>query len=112
MDNQQQPASKTKVSADATSIEKAERKPVFQVVPNRGGFAPGVTAANLKDVIRDLEDEELLEKLKSMIVPDLDRILLVVSSMKLLCCVLTRLPFPTGPTNPKPPTSCRISYGG
>ena len=38
-------------------------KTEFRVVPNRGGFAPGVNPDNLKDIIQDLEDEELLEKL-------------------------------------------------
>ena len=66
MDNRQRPASqtdaKTEPSGDA-NIKKAERKPVFKVVPNKSGFAPGVTDDNLKDVIHDLEDEEFLEKL-------------------------------------------------
>ena len=43
----------------ATVSGKAE----FQVVPNKSGLAPGVTPDNLKDIIQDLEDEELLEKL-------------------------------------------------
>ena len=43
----------------ATVSEKAE----FQVVTNKSGLAPGVTPDNLKDIIQDLEDEELLEKL-------------------------------------------------
>ena len=38
-------------------------KTEVRVVPNRGGFVPGVNPDNLKDIIRDLEDEELLEKL-------------------------------------------------
>ena len=42
---------------------KAAAKPEFRVVPNRGGFAPGVGPNNLKDIIHDLEDEEFLEKL-------------------------------------------------
>ena len=49
---------------DRKSVEaSAGKKPVFKVVPNHSGFAPGVTADNLKDIIRDLEDEEFLEKL-------------------------------------------------
>ena len=63
MENQPQPVPKTKQPADATNIEKTERKPPFKVVPNRGGYAPGVNDHNLKDVIRDLEDEEFMEKL-------------------------------------------------
>lgn len=63
MDNQPQESPNTTEPADATSIEKTERKRDFKVVPNRCGFAPGVTAANLKDIIRDLENEELLGKL-------------------------------------------------
>ena len=42
---------------------QAAAKPKFRVVPNRGGFAPGVDPNNLKDIIHDLEDEEFLEKL-------------------------------------------------
>ena len=38
-------------------------KPPFRLVPHRGGFVPGVTADNLKDIIFDLEDEEFMEKL-------------------------------------------------
>lgn len=57
MEDQPQPTPKTKEQAGATSIEKTEHKRDFKVVPNRGGFAPGVTAANLEDLIRDLEDE-------------------------------------------------------
>ena len=45
--------------APARTAAKAE----FRVVPNHSGFAPGVDAGNLKDVIHDLEDEEFLEKL-------------------------------------------------
>ena len=49
---------------DGKSVDApAGKKPVFKVVPNHSGFAPGVTADNLKDIIRDLEDEEFLEKL-------------------------------------------------
>lgn len=42
---------------------QAAAKPRFRVVPNRGGFAPGVDPNNLKDIIHDLEDEEFVEKL-------------------------------------------------
>ena len=45
------------------SDERTEGKPAFKVVPNTGGFAPGVDPSNIKEIIRDLEDEELLEKL-------------------------------------------------
>ncbi len=38
-------------------------KTEFRVVPNRGGFAPGVDPNNLKDIIHDLEDEEFVERL-------------------------------------------------
>lgn len=38
-------------------------KTEFRVVPNHSGLAPGVDAGNLKDIIRDREDEEFLEKL-------------------------------------------------
>ena len=41
----------------------APSKPPFVIVPNRGGYAPGVNDYNLKDVIFDLEDQEFLEKL-------------------------------------------------
>ena len=44
-------------------IAAVEGKPEFRVVPNRGGLATGVTPDNLKDIIQDLEDEKLLEKL-------------------------------------------------
>lgn len=54
MENQQQRAPNAKEPADAASIEIAERNHVFKVVPNRGGFAPGVTAANPNDVISAL----------------------------------------------------------
>ena len=63
MDNQQQPTSQPPEPSSDASIKKAGRKPPFKVVPNKSGFAPGVTADNLKDVIHDLEDEEFLEKL-------------------------------------------------
>ncbi len=45
------------------SPDQAARKTKFRVVPNHSGLAPGVDAGNLKDIIRDLEDEEFLEKL-------------------------------------------------
>ena len=51
------------VSGPASSAATAEAKPPFRVVPNQSGFAPGVTADNLKDIIFDLEDEEFMEKL-------------------------------------------------
>ena len=44
-------------------IATVSGKTEFQVVPNKSGLAPGVTPDNLKDIIQDLEDEELLEKL-------------------------------------------------
>ena len=50
-------------SASAAGPTKIPRKPDFQVVPNLSGLAPDVTPDNLKDIIQDLEDEELLEKL-------------------------------------------------
>ena len=43
--------------------ERAQSKPAFKVVPNRGGFTPGVDPSNLKYIIPDLEDEEFLEKI-------------------------------------------------
>ena len=63
MDKEQQPAPKTKELSGDVGVEKAERKAVFKVVPNRGGFAPGVDPRNLKQIIFDLEDEEFLERL-------------------------------------------------
>ena len=42
---------------------RVEDKPPFKIVPNRGGYAPGVNDNNLMDVIRDWEDKEFLEKL-------------------------------------------------
>ena len=51
------------MAASARAGERAEDKPRFEVVPNRGGFAPGVDPSNLKEIIQDLEDEEFLEKL-------------------------------------------------
>ena len=49
---------------DGKSVDAPDgKKPVFKVVPNRGGYAPGVNDSNLKDVILNLEDEEFLEKL-------------------------------------------------
>ena len=50
-------------AASAKAGERAEDKPRFEVVPNRGGFAHGVDPSNLKEIIQDLEDEEFLEKL-------------------------------------------------
>ena len=41
----------------------AADKPRFEIVPIRGGYAPGVNDHNLKDMIFDLEDQEFLEKL-------------------------------------------------
>ena len=38
-------------------------KPRFEVAPNKGGLAPGVTPENLKDVILEMEGQEFLEKL-------------------------------------------------
>ena len=43
--------------------EIAADKPRFEIVPIRGGYAPGVNDHNLKDMIFDLEDQEFLEKL-------------------------------------------------
>ena len=52
------------ISVDETTAAETVRKRLpFTVVPNSGGFAPGVTADNLKDVILDLEDGEFLEKI-------------------------------------------------
>lgn len=48
IENQPQRAPNRKEPAHAGRIEKAERKRDFKVVPNRGGLAPGVTAANLE----------------------------------------------------------------
>ena len=45
------------------SAAPSEERPRFEVVPNKGGLAPGVTPENLKDVIFELEDQEFLEKL-------------------------------------------------
>ena len=47
----------------AVSGGTAKDKPRFEVVPIRGGYAPGVNDHNLKDIIFDLEDQEFLEKL-------------------------------------------------
>ena len=47
----------------ATGTEPAEQKVPFKVVPLVSGYAPGVNDENLVDVIRDLEDQEFLEKL-------------------------------------------------
>ena len=46
-----------------SSAAPAKDKPKFEVVPNKGGLAPGVTPENLKDVIREMDDEYLLRKL-------------------------------------------------
>ena len=54
------PVSVTRREAEVAVVDG---KPEFQVVPNRSGLAPGVTPDNLKDIIQDLEDKELLEKL-------------------------------------------------
>ena len=63
MDNQQRPASQPPEPSGGANTKKAECKPPFKVLPNKSGFAPGVTADNLKDVFHELEDEEFLEKL-------------------------------------------------
>ena len=51
------------VSGPTSSAAVAEANPPFRLVPHRGGFVPGVTVNNLKDIIFDLEDEEFMEKL-------------------------------------------------
>ena len=51
------------VSGSSGHGEPSEKKVPFKVIPNHSGFAPGVTADNLKDVILDLEDGEFLEKI-------------------------------------------------
>ena len=62
MENQPQPAPKTKEPADATSIEKTERKRDFKVVPLVDDFAPGVNPDNLKEILNDMDVAAYLEQ--------------------------------------------------
>ena len=50
-------------AASAAGGEPQKQKEPFKVVPLASGYAPGVNDDNLKDVIRELEDQEFLEKL-------------------------------------------------
>ena len=43
-------------------MEKAERKPVFKVVPLATGFAPGVNPDNLKEILNDMDVAAYLEQ--------------------------------------------------
>ena len=62
MENQPQPAPKTKEPADATNIEKTERKPPFKVVPLATGFAPGVNPDNLQEILDEMDTAAYLEQ--------------------------------------------------
>ena len=62
MENQQQPSPQTKEPADASNIEKTERKPVFKVVPLVDDFAPGVNPDNLKEILDEMDVAAYLEQ--------------------------------------------------
>ena len=62
MDNQQQPTSQPPEPSSDASIKKAERKPVFKVVPLVDDFAPGVDPDNLKDILNDMDVAAYLEQ--------------------------------------------------
>ena len=62
MENQQQPAPQTKKPADATGVEKTERKRAYKVVPLVNEFAPGVNPDNLKDILYEMDVENYLEQ--------------------------------------------------
>ena len=62
IENQPHPAPETKEPADATNIEKTERKPVFKVVPLVDDFAPGVDPDNLKEILGEMDVAAYLEQ--------------------------------------------------
>ena len=62
MENQPQPAPKTKQPADAASVEKTERKRDFKVVPLVDDFAPGVNPDNLKEILDEMDVAAYLEQ--------------------------------------------------
>ena len=62
MENQQQPAPQAKEPADATEVEKTERKRAYKVVPLVNDFAPGVNPDNLKDILYEMDIESYLEQ--------------------------------------------------
>lgn len=43
--------------------DAGKRKP-FKLVPIKGGLRPGITYENLKEVMYQIEDEEIMRKLK------------------------------------------------
>ena len=61
--NRRRRAGNVQGASSAAAQKQTASKPEFRVVPNHSGLAPGVDAGNLKDIVHDLEDDELLEKL-------------------------------------------------
>ena len=64
MDNRLKRTRSVSEPATATGVKKAKNRPPFKIKVNKGGFAPGVDPAKIKDIIFELEEEELLEKLR------------------------------------------------
>ena len=63
VENRRRRARSVRGTAGATGGERTRDKPAFKIAPLVSGYAPGVNDKNLKDIIRELEDEEFLEKI-------------------------------------------------